>query len=94
MKKSAKKKQQLSPLEDAVMKVVWSKGSATADDVRVALSGKHDLKDSTVRTILRRLAPIANGRDCVSKREIVRRIAHLRQLWIRFASLSRFLVAR
>lgn len=55
MKKSAKKKQQLSPLEDAVMKVVWSKESATADDVRVALTGQHDLKDSTVRTVLRRL---------------------------------------
>ncbi len=45
----------LSVLEHAVMQVVWSRERVTAEDVRVALAGKHDLKDSTVRTILRRL---------------------------------------
>ena len=55
MKKRTKTQQPLSPLEDAVMKVVWSRESATADDVRVALTGQHDLKDSTIRTVLRRL---------------------------------------
>lgn len=54
MKKRAKK-QRLSPLEDAVMKVLWRQESATADDVRQALVGQHELKDSTVRTVLRRL---------------------------------------
>lgn len=54
MKKRAKK-QRLSPLEDAVMKVLWRKESATADDVRQALVGQHEIKDSTVRTVLRRL---------------------------------------
>jgi BlaI family transcriptional regulator, penicillinase repressor len=43
-----------SALESAVMQVVWSKGSVTAEDARLALPGQ-DLKDSTVRTILRRL---------------------------------------
>lgn len=45
----------LSPLESAVMQVVWSRKQATADDVRQALQGSRDLKDSTVRTLLRRL---------------------------------------
>jgi BlaI family penicillinase repressor len=44
-----------SALESAVMQVVWSKGRVTADDVRQALARRQDLKDSTVRTILRRL---------------------------------------
>lgn len=45
----------LAPLEHDVMQVVWEQGSVTADSVRVALESTHDLKDSTVRTILRRL---------------------------------------
>lgn len=53
--KKRAKKQRLSPLEDAVMKVLWRQESATADDVRQALVGQHELKDSTVRTVLRRL---------------------------------------
>jgi BlaI family transcriptional regulator, penicillinase repressor len=45
----------LSPLENAVMRIVWSTGRATAGDVRAALSATQPMKDSTVRTILRRL---------------------------------------
>ncbi len=37
------------------MDFVWSKGSATAEEVREKLMPKHPLKDSSVRTILRRL---------------------------------------
>ena len=48
-------KPRLSTLENAAMQVVWSKKSVTADDVRIALAKQHDLKDSTVRTVLRRL---------------------------------------
>src|SRR5262245_9817931 len=48
-------KPRLSTLENAVMQVVWSKERVTADDVRTALARRHDLKDSTIRTILRRL---------------------------------------
>ena len=50
-----KKKPQLSGLESTVMDVVWAKGSATAEDVRIELEKTQQLKDSTVRTILRRL---------------------------------------
>src|SRR5437868_7364141 len=48
-------KPRLSTLENAVMQVVWLKARVTADDVRQALPRRQDLKDSTVRTILRRL---------------------------------------
>lgn len=55
MKKRAKKQAALSPLEDAVMQVVWAQEAITAEDVRESLAGQHDLKDSTIRTVLRRL---------------------------------------
>jgi BlaI family penicillinase repressor len=45
----------LSPLEQAVMDIIWSRGPSTAADVQDALSPKRDLKDSTVRTVLTRL---------------------------------------
>ena len=45
----------LGPLENAVMQVLWARGEATAEDVRTALLRTHRLKDSTIRTILRRL---------------------------------------
>ena len=48
-------KPRLSALESAVMQVVWSRSRVTAEDVRAALARRHDLKDSTIRTILRRL---------------------------------------
>lgn len=45
----------LSGLEELVMSHVWSSGSVTAEDVRTSLAVRHPMKDSTVRTILRRL---------------------------------------
>jgi predicted transcriptional regulator len=45
----------LSVLENAVMQVVWDRQKATSDEVREALGKTQNLKDSTVRTILRRL---------------------------------------
>lgn len=63
---SARKKQlpALSALESDVMRVLWKRGEATADDVRKALPG--ELTDSSVRTILRRLeskAYVTHERD-------------------------------
>src|SRR5262245_15666114 len=37
------------------MRVIWKSGEATADQVRTALAKSQSLKDSTIRTILRRL---------------------------------------
>jgi BlaI family penicillinase repressor len=45
----------LTDLQQAILDVVWSKGSATADTIREALLPSHPLKDASVRTLLRRL---------------------------------------
>jgi BlaI family transcriptional regulator, penicillinase repressor len=81
-----REKPALSPLENAVMHVLWERGAATADDVRTALAAAistgQPLKDSTVRTILRRLeakgyaAHTSDGRTYVySPRIDSRRVA-------------------
>ncbi|HSR50843.1 MAG TPA: BlaI/MecI/CopY family transcriptional regulator [Acidobacteriota bacterium] len=45
----------LSPLENQVMEVIWERGPSTAQEVRRALESDHPLKESTVRTLLRRM---------------------------------------
>jgi BlaI family penicillinase repressor len=37
------------------MEVLWTHGPSSADQIRRRLARKHDLTDSTIRTILRRL---------------------------------------
>jgi predicted transcriptional regulator len=45
----------LTALQQAILDVLWAQGPATADAVRQALRPAHPLKDSSVRTLLRRL---------------------------------------
>jgi BlaI family transcriptional regulator, penicillinase repressor len=45
----------LSDLEHKVMEAIWDRGSATAEQVREALAERHPMKESTARTILKRL---------------------------------------
>jgi len=45
----------LSGLELQLMEIIWTRGPLTADQIREALAPRHDLKDSTIRTVLRRL---------------------------------------
>jgi BlaI family transcriptional regulator, penicillinase repressor len=45
----------LSELEHLVMDVIWKRSSGTAEDVREALASTHPMKDSTARTVLKRL---------------------------------------
>jgi BlaI family transcriptional regulator, penicillinase repressor len=45
----------LSKLEHLVMDFVWSHGPCSAESVREALASKWPMKESTARTILRRL---------------------------------------
>ena len=45
----------LSELEHLVMDVLWKRAHGTAEDVREALEERHPMKDSTARTILKRL---------------------------------------
>ena len=37
------------------MEIVWERGSVTAEEVRASLAERHPMKESTVRTILKRL---------------------------------------
>jgi len=50
-----RRKPALSELENKVMAVIWDRGEATAESVRTVLEPDQPMKDSTVRTILRRL---------------------------------------
>ena len=45
----------MTELQQAILDRLWSSGPATADDIREALLPAHRLKDSSVRTLLRRL---------------------------------------
>lgn len=48
-------KKTLSELEQRIMDAVWRRSPITADEVREALAPDRILKDSTIRTVLRRL---------------------------------------
>jgi predicted transcriptional regulator len=50
-----KPRKSLSELEHLVMDLVWSRETATAEQVREALADRRPMKESTVRTVLRRL---------------------------------------
>ena len=45
----------LSNLEHLVMDVLWELKSATSEEIRLALAKRHFMKESTARTILKRL---------------------------------------
>jgi BlaI family penicillinase repressor len=45
----------LTELQEAILDVLLANGPSTAEQVREALAPVHTLKDSTVRTLLRRL---------------------------------------
>jgi BlaI family transcriptional regulator, penicillinase repressor len=45
----------LTPLESDVMRAVWDKGPCPVEAVHQMVSRKRDLKETSVRTILRRL---------------------------------------
>ena len=45
----------LTKLQQAILELLWSEGSATAERIREGLGPVHVLKDPSVRTLLRRL---------------------------------------
>src|SRR6266568_8224335 len=45
----------LSDLEHLIMDVVWRKSACTSEEVRTALAERHPMKESTARTMLKRL---------------------------------------
>jgi BlaI family penicillinase repressor len=52
---SARPRPALSELEHQVMQAVWTAGTCTVDTVHQAVSRQRDLKEVTIRTVLRRL---------------------------------------
>lgn len=52
---SNSKARPLTELQQSILNFLWESGPSTADQVREALMRKHPLKDSSVRTLLRRL---------------------------------------
>jgi BlaI family penicillinase repressor len=53
--KPAAPRKALSGLEHQLMEILWKRGAGTAEQIREALAPRHALKDSTIRTVLRRL---------------------------------------
>ncbi len=51
----ARLKAPLTDLENAVMRVVWDAEPCSVEAVHARVSGSRDLKETTVRTLLRRL---------------------------------------
>jgi predicted transcriptional regulator len=58
----------LSALEHLVMDVLWERAPATAEQVRTALAARHPMKESTTRTILKRLEEKGYVRHTISER--------------------------
>lgn len=65
----------LSNLEHLVMDVLWERGSATAEELRLALAKRHFMKESTARTILKRLEAKGYVRHSVDGRTNVYSVA-------------------
>ncbi len=69
----------LSEVEQMVMDHIWAAGAVTAEAVREALEARHAMKDSTVRTVLRRLEDKGYLRHKVEGRTFLYRATHPRQ---------------
>jgi BlaI family transcriptional regulator, penicillinase repressor len=69
---------ELGELERAVLELVWEQGDVTAEQVREQLD--RPLKDSTVRTVLRRLEEKGYVRHTVENRTFYYSPAESRQL--------------
>jgi len=48
-------KHPLTELQQAILDFIWEKGTTTSEEIREALHSRHPLKDSSIRTLLRRL---------------------------------------
>lgn len=53
--KTARVRAPLTDLENEVMQAVWDGGRCSVEDVHAVVARKRDLKETTVRTLLRRL---------------------------------------
>ena len=65
----------LSELEHLVMDVLWKRSQSTTEEVREALAQRHPMKESTARTILRRLEEKGYVKHSVEGRTNVYRVS-------------------
>jgi BlaI family penicillinase repressor len=75
MFRAKRPRKSLSELEHLVMDVLWKRSPGTAEDVREALAQRHPMKDSTARTILKRLEEKGYVRHSVEGRTNVYRVS-------------------
>lgn len=61
------------------MDYVWSRGACTSQDCREALAGTRPMKESTIRTVLRRLEQKGYVEHSTSGRTFIYRAAEPRQ---------------
>jgi len=73
------KPKNLGDVEQAVMDYVWSSGPCTSEQCREALAATRPMKESTIRTVLRRLEEKGYVRHEVDGRTFVYRAAEGRQ---------------
>jgi len=69
----------IGEVEQMVMDYVWSHGPVTAEACREALAARRPMKESTIRTVLRRLEQKGYVAHEVDGRTFVYRAAELRQ---------------
>ncbi|HXN73149.1 MAG TPA: BlaI/MecI/CopY family transcriptional regulator [Candidatus Acidoferrales bacterium] len=69
----------IGEVEQMVMDYVWSNGPVSAEACREALAAKRPMKESTIRTVLRRLEQKGYVAHEVSGRTFIYRAAELRQ---------------
>jgi BlaI family penicillinase repressor len=69
----------IGEVEQMVMDYVWSHGQVTAEACREALAPRRPMKESTIRTVLRRLEQKGYVTHEVDGRTFIYRAAELRQ---------------
>jgi len=69
----------LGNVEQAVMDYIWSHGSSTSEACREALASSRPMKDSTIRTVLRRLEEKGYLAHDVEGRTFIYRASDARQ---------------
>lgn len=74
-----KRTRNLGEVEQAVMDYVWTHGPCTSEDCREALAPTRPMKESTIRTVLRRLEQKGYLEHSISGRTFIYRAAEPRQ---------------
>lgn len=69
----------LGEVEQAVMDYIWTQEQVTAETCREALASSHPMKDSTIRTVLRRLEQKGYLTHAIDGRTFVYRASAERQ---------------